>query len=184
MKIGVISDTHGSLTLWQKALQGPLRDVDLLLHAGDVLYHGPRNPLPAGYDPEMLAEAINGCPVPLLIVKGNCDSEVDQMLLDIPLQAPFLITDQPLGRILVTHGHYYSRDQAVELGRRFQIDIWISGHTHIPVLDRHEGIVFLNPGSCALPKGEQPAAGVAVITADKINLVELGTGNVYQSLSR
>jgi len=59
MKIGVISDTHGSLTAWQQVLSGPFQDVDLILHAGDVLYHGPRNPLPEGYQPGQLAEAIN-----------------------------------------------------------------------------------------------------------------------------
>jgi len=184
MKMGVISDTHGSLTIWNRALQGPLRDVDLLIHAGDVLYHGPRNPLPEGYEPASLADAINNCPIPTLIAKGNCDSEVDQMMLDIPLQAPFLITDQPLGRILVTHGHHYSLDQAVELGKRFQVDIWISGHTHIPMLERQGKQVFLNPGSCALSKGDQPISGVAVISAESIDLIDLGTGKPYSSLSR
>lgn len=184
MKVGVISDTHGSLAIWKKALQGPLRDADLLIHTGDVLYHGPRNPLPEGYAPEDLAGEINSCPIPVLIVKGNCDSEVDQMLLNIPLQAPFLITDQPVGRILATHGHHYSPDQALELGRRFQIDIWISGHTHIPVLEKRDGLIFLNPGSCSLPKGDRPVAGVAVITADQVDLIDLHTGSVYASLSK
>lgn len=184
MKIGVISDTHGSLTIWNKALQGPLGDVDLLIHAGDVLYHGPRNPLPEGYAPEQLAGVINTCPIPLLIVKGNCDSEVDQMLLNTPLQAPFLITDQPVGRILATHGHHYSLDQAVEMSERFQIDIWISGHTHIPVLEKRGNLILLNPGSCALPKGDQPVSSAAVITAAKIELINLDTGSVYASLSK
>ncbi|HHT35675.1 MAG: phosphodiesterase [Candidatus Wallacebacter cryptica] len=184
MKIGVISDTHGSLTAWQQALAGPFADVDFIIHTGDVLYHGARNPLPEGYAPADLAEAINACKLPIMIVKGNCDSEVDQMVLNVPLQSPFLITDQPVGRILATHGHYYDEAQTLVLAERYQIEIWISGHTHVPVLERTGNTIFLNPGSCSLPKGEEPRSCVAVITADELQLIDLNTKSVYKSLQR
>lgn len=184
MKIGVISDTHGSLTAWQQVLSGPFQDVDLILHAGDVLYHGPRNPLPEGYQPGQLAEVINQCTIPLMIAKGNCDSEVDQMVLNIPLQAPYLITDQPLGRILVTHGHHYLPEQALKMAEFYKIDIWISGHTHVQGIERHGQTYFVNPGSCSLPKGENPRRSVAVITDTEIKLIDLTTNTEYERVTR
>lgn len=184
MKIGVISDTHGSLTAWQQALAGPLADVDLIIHTGDVLYHGARNPLPEGYNPAELAEAINACRIPILIVKGNCDSEVDQMVLTTPLQSPFLITDQPLGRILATHGHYFDNQQSADLAERYQIEIWISGHTHVPLLEKREQTVFLNPGSCSLPKGEELHRSAAVIAEKQVQLIDLDTNLVFKQLDR
>lgn len=184
MKIGVISDTHGSLFAWNQAVNGPLHDVDLVLHGGDVLYHGARNPLPQEYQPAVLADLINAFKTPLMIVKGNCDSEVDQMVLDIPIQAPYLITDQPIGRILITHGHYYGQEQAEELASRYRIDIWISGHTHEPILEKCGETIFLNPGSCALPKGDQPRSSVAVISETEIVLVDLNTEEVFKRLAR
>lgn len=182
MKIGVISDTHGSLSAWEQALAGPLKDVDLILHAGDVLYHGPRNPLPEGYQPATLAEMINSCKIPIMIAQGNCDSEVDQMVLNIPIQSPFFITDQPLGRIFVTHGHRYNPEQVTEHADRYNIDIWISGHTHIPVLEKQTNTIILNPGSCSLPKGEQPHRSVAVISSSQIQLIDLDSNQVYQQV--
>lgn len=182
MKIGVISDTHGDLQAWQQALAGPFKDVDLILHAGDVLYHGPRNPLLDGYGPADLAEAINACEVPIMIAQGNCDSEVDQMVLDIKIQNPYVITDQPQGRILVTHGHRYNSEQIDGLIVHHKIDIWISGHTHIPILEKQGDVIFLNPGSCSLPKGEKPRRSVAIIESDQIQLVDIDTNQVYKTL--
>lgn len=181
MRIGVISDTHGSLIAWQKALK-ILQDVDLILHAGDVLYHGPRNPLPEGYQPAELAEELKHCPIPLMIVQGNCDCEVDQMVLSIPIQSPYLITDQPVGRILLTHGHRYNEEQVTELSARYKIDIWISGHTHVPVLKKQGDTILLNPGSTSLPKGEELHTGVAIINSEKIELIDLDTKRVSQGL--
>jgi len=79
MRIGFISDTHGGLAGWQEAMAGPFAEADLIIHCGDLLYHGPRNPMPKGYDPAALAQAMNASPAPLLIARGNCDSDVDQL---------------------------------------------------------------------------------------------------------
>ncbi len=75
-RLGIISDTHGNLRAWQAAL-AVWGEVDMILHAGDVLYHGPKNPLPEGYGPRELSEAMNASPVPLLFAQGNCDAEED-----------------------------------------------------------------------------------------------------------
>lgn len=183
MLLGIISDTHGSVKAWEDALNGPFRGVDLILHAGDVLYHGPRNPLPHSYDPSELADLINQCPIPVLIAKGNCDSEVDQMVIDIPLQAPYLITEQPLGRILVTHGHTYGDEAIQSMIENFSVDIWIAGHTHVPVLEQRGAAVYLNPGSPALPKGTGPLRSVALVTEKDIRLLDLDSGKPYSVMA-
>lgn len=182
MKIGLISDTHGSLQGWQKALSGPLNGADLILHAGDVLYHGPRNPLPEGYGGMELAQAINGCDTPILIARGNCDSEVDQMVIDLPMQSPYVYTQTKLGTIFVTHGHHYSPERCLALAKQYKVDFWISGHTHVPFLERQEGVVFINPGSPSLPKGSRLRKSVGLITEKEVQLIDIDSGEVYQRL--
>ena len=88
MKIAIISDTHGSITAFNRAMEvaGP---CDFIVHAGDILYHGPRNPLPEGYKPQELANAINALDVPFVAAAGNCDAPIDQALLSVPIQAPY-----------------------------------------------------------------------------------------------
>ena len=88
MKIGIISDTHGHEMAWADAYEKYFQDADMILHAGDVLYHGPRNPRKADYNPAGLVSRINSCPVPVVIAKGNCDSDVDASCLERPILAP------------------------------------------------------------------------------------------------
>lgn len=183
MRLGIISDTHGCVKAWEDALKGPFQDVDLILHAGDVLYHGPRNPLPKQYNPSTLAAIMNECSIPILAAKGNCDSEVDQMVLDVSLQAPYFITEQPIGRVLVTHGHTYSEDMIQALAQKFNIDIWVSGHTHVPGLQRQGSTIYLNPGSPSLPKGSELRRSVALITQEEIQLIDLDSGRPYENKS-
>ena len=82
MKIGIISDTHGCHERFSLAFDKYFKDADMIIHAGDVLYHGPRNPMLSNYNPAKLAEKLNSCSMPVVICRGNCDSEVDQMVLD------------------------------------------------------------------------------------------------------
>jgi putative phosphoesterase len=181
VKIGVVSDTHGSLTAWQKALDGPCRDADLILHAGDVLYHGPRNPFPREYKPADLAVAINNCPIPLLIARGNCDTEVDQAVLTVPLQSPYLLVQEGGKRIMVTHGHAASLDEQVRWAARCGVDLLITGHTHVPVLQRFDAILHLNPGSLSLPKQPEPIPTLALIEGEWVKVVELESGREIMS---
>ncbi|HBT46471.1 MAG TPA: phosphodiesterase [Peptococcaceae bacterium] len=173
-RIGVISDTHGDVAAWEKALEvwGPL---DLILHAGDVLYHGPRNPLVAGYGPPELAERINASPVPLLIAQGNCDAEVDQMVLAWPLQSPLVLVQTPFLRLIAVHGHGMDKEAMAGLARRYRADVLVCGHTHVPLLEEWEGIILFNPGSPSLPKGrEGPTVGL--IEGRTATLRALGSG--------
>lgn len=167
MRLGVISDTHGSVAAWQKALAGPLAGVDFLLHAGDFLYHGPRNPLPEGYDTRELARLINESPVPILAARGNCDADIDQVLLDWPILASYAVAQFGEIRVVISHGHLEDDEARLALARRYRADVWISGHTHVPVLAIRNRVLFLNPGSVALPKNDLLEATVALIEVDK-----------------
>ena len=186
MKIGVISDTHGSISAWKAAVKGIFRAVDLIIHAGDVLYHGPRNPLPDGYDPGALAREINGCAVPLLFCRGNCDSEVDQMVLEAPLASPYLFSQFGKLRIWAHHGHLFEDVATQSLTARWAASICITGHTHVWSLIRRDGAIFLNPGSPALPKDNGiPAVGM-VETGGKetiVSVLSLGDGSTLARLA-
>lgn len=177
MKVGIISDTHGVVLPWKRVLGQIFRDVEVILHAGDVLYHGPRNPVLEGYAPQELAIALNECPVPVLIARGNCDAEVDQMLLNIPLASPYLFTVLNGKRVLVHHGHSLQNDELEELTRRWDIDLCISGHTHVAAIEKKNGTVYFNPGSCSLPKGAG-VPSVGLWDNDRLLLICSDTGRV------
>ena len=127
----------------------------MLLHAGDVLYHGPRNPLPGGYGAKDLAEAINRYSGRLVIARGNCDADIDQLVIDVPIQAPYALVVVDGVSIMVTHGHMTSQDELAELMNRFKLDIIVTGHTHVP------GIVkpFGDKGGVILTRQPQLAEG-------------------------
>jgi hypothetical protein len=155
MRIGVISDTHGGLKCWQEVMNGIFSGVDLVIHAGDIFYHGIRNPQPEGYDTMTLAQEINDFQIPLIMCKGNCDSEVDQLVVDLPIQSPYIFCQFDELKILVHHGHLFTDEEMLRLASRWNFGICISGHTHIPRLEQKKNMVFLNPGSPALPKGDK-----------------------------
>lgn len=155
MKIAIISDVHGSLPALEQVLArlapwGP--DHYLLL--GDLLNHGPRNPVPEGYAPAAVAERLNTLASRIMAVRGNCDSEVDQMLLDFPITAPYNQMLMDGRRWFVSHGHLY-QPEAVPLPAG---SLFISGHTHLPVLRQDGERVLMNPGSICFPRGEWAAS--------------------------
>ncbi|HEY8462524.1 MAG TPA: phosphodiesterase [Bacillota bacterium] len=178
MKIGVISDTHGSLTAWRQVMEEYFATADLIIHSGDLLYHGPRNPLPEGYAPAELAEAINATSQPIIGVKGNCDAEIDQMLLQIPIQAPLAQIFTPHWKILVHHGHDFTADNLPSWATAY--NLIISGHTHRPGIVYQDGRIFLNPGSPALPKDDGQTPTVAIIAGTTIELWNIRTGKLIQ----
>lgn len=161
MLYGVISDTHGSFTAWQKALDGPFSDVDKIIHAGDLFYHGTRNPIPDGYDTLRLAESINKCELPVAIAMGNCDSEVDQMVCDLPIIHPFLVLDEQSARIMVQHWQHGGNAELAELIERFRPRVFVTGHTHVPELRVEAQTLILNPGSPSLTKRDDGRRTVA-----------------------
>ncbi len=154
MKLFVISDIHGSLECLKKALNAfEEEQADMILVLGDVLYHGPRNPIPNSYDPQSVAELLNNLKNKIIAVRGNCDSEVDQMLLEYPIMSDFSTVFWNERRIFITHGHLYNKDKLPNICPG---DILIHGHTHIPLAEIHQGIFVLNPGSITFPKENYP----------------------------
>ncbi len=154
MTILTISDIHGSHHYLERVLEVFHREeADLILILGDELYHGPRNPLPDGYNPKLVAETLNNYKDKIIAVRGNCDSEVDQMVLDYPITSDLSTIFWEGRRITATHGHIYNEDKLPPVSSG---DILIYGHTHLPLAKKEEGIYILNPGSISLPKGGNP----------------------------
>lgn len=166
--LGVLSDTHGSLSAWRSALE-LFKDTEAILHAGDVLYHGPRNPIPGGYTPSDLADAIKDYEGTLLISRGNCDADVDQMVLGLPL-VPYVVIWWNGRKIFMMHGDNFPlfRQTALDL----RADLAISGHTHVSSVVREKETIFLNPGSTTIPKGKDPAS-VAIVDGERIRILTL-----------
>ena len=184
MKIGVISDTHGCRDHWAKAYDKFFKDADLIIHSGDVLYHGPRNPRKADYNPAGLVERINGCSVPVVIAQGNCDSPVDASCLDVPICAPYAFVIVDGVRILVTHGDACMSDEEKDAwAKKFHADLFISGHIHTTVLEKRGGTVFLNPGSAALSKRADGKETCAVLEDGVVRIYEIATGTVLEELA-
>ncbi|WP_371376100.1 phosphodiesterase [Thalassotalea aquiviva] len=148
----VISDIHGCITYLQQALnkfeQGQYRNILLL---GDVLNHGPRNPLVDVYDPKACIALLNQYADKIVAVRGNCDGEVDQMVLNFPLLSDMAVLMLSNHRVILSHGHLYNKDANDTFFARG--DVYLSGHTHIPRAEYLEQKYLLNPGSITLPKG-------------------------------
>lgn len=153
MKLLIISDIHGSCERLQEVLKTPYH-FDAVLLVGDAMYHGPRNPILDDYNPQGVADLLNSITVPIIAVRGNCDSEVDQMLCHFKMMQDYTLTEINGRRIFCTHGHLI--DPWTE-GVKTGADIFISGHTHVPVLNLQDATLLYNPGSIALPKEGHPA---------------------------
>ncbi len=150
MKWLIASDIHGSAFYCRKLMEAiKTHTPERVILLGDLLYHGPRNPLPEGYAPMEVAAMLNE--LRPFCVRGNCDAEVDQMVLTFPIMAEYALL--PLGdkTVFLTHGHKNGPDDLPPLK---QGDILISGHTHVPMDKVINGIRCLNPGSTSLPKEE------------------------------
>ncbi len=154
MKYLFASDIHGSATAAQKLKDLFLSEnADFLVLCGDLLYHGPRNDLPDGYAPKKVIKILNSLSDKIIAVRGNCDTEVDQMVLDFPMLCDYtLIADNGV-KIYVSHGHIYNKDVPLKLANG---DILVCGHTHILDIDKKELFTYLNPGSVSIPKENNP----------------------------
>ncbi len=150
MKLMIASDIHGSAR-WCRAMLDALRreGADRLLLLGDLLYHGPRNDLPDEYAPKQVIAMLNDTREKLLCVRGNCEAEVDQMVLDFPVMADYCALMWEGRVIYATHGHHLGEDNPPPLGPG---GLLLCGHTHVPACRRHEAFTYLNPGSVSLPK--------------------------------
>lgn len=180
MKLLVASDIHGSLSAAQRVVDAFEREeADYLLFLGDALYHGPRNPLPDEYHPAEVAKLLNTYADRIIAVRGNCDSEVDQMLLDFPITAEYQNMPLPYFKLFATHGHIF--DQRTMPASVVSGNLFVFGHIHIPILTVNENnVLILNPGSAALPKeGHEPT--YATITDNAI-MIKTFDGEVYRDM--
>ena len=152
MRIMVASDIHGSGYFCEKMVDAYRREkCDRLLLLGDILYHGPRNDLPREYNPKMVIELLNGISGEILCVRGNCEAEVDQMVLDFPVMAEYAVLFVKGRMIYATHGHVFNEDRLPKLKDG---DILLHGHTHVAACREINGgrNVYMNPGSVSIPK--------------------------------
>lgn len=154
MKLLIASDVHGSAYYCRQLLEAYKREgAEKLILLGDVLYHGPRNDLPKEYAPKEVIAMLNPMKEEILCVRGNCDTEVDQMVLEFPILADYGFLYEKGHMIFLTHGHVFNEKNLPMLKNG---DILLHGHTHVPVCREHDTYVYLNPGSVSIPKEESP----------------------------
>jgi putative phosphoesterase len=184
MRVGMISDTHGDAAAWRQAM-GIFEACELILHAGDHLYHGAFNPVLPTYDPKELARGMNECAIPVLHARGNCDSEVDQFALKEPIMTPYVFCRLEGLNILVTHGDGMDKTQLVELGLAYGAHLLVRGHTHIYGIWEHGSMLVCNPGSPSLPKGDG-VPSVGILEDGEVTLFDVRSGDrlVSRSLPR
>lgn len=176
MKILIASDIHGSAYYCRMLLDALEREkADRLFLLGDILYHGPRNDLPRDYAPKEVIAMLNPLKEKLFCVRGNCDTEVDQMVLNFPILADYAIL--PLGDrvIYATHGHNLNCDNPPPLCKG---DILLNGHTHISADKDMGNFRYLNPGSVSIPK-EQSPHGYMTLENGEFLWKRLENGEIY-----
>lgn len=152
MKLLIASDIHGDLAAAEAILSLFYKEsCDKILLLGDILYHGPRNDLPDSYNPKEVIKLLNENRSSILAVRGNCDTEVDQMVLDFPILADYICLSLDGLTVYATHGHKFNTDNPLPLSNG---EILLHGHTHIPTsVEFDNNNHYLNPGSVAIPKG-------------------------------
>lgn len=168
MKIGVLSDTHGSLVQTKKALDA-LGKCDLYIHLGDVLYHGPRNPLFKSYNPQELGIFLRDKEI--TYIKGNCDSDVDCMYTGKDISKKERFFNLGKLKIYAVHGYEESLEERIERARKLGANVLLFGHSHIKMLKEVKGLVIVNPGSTSLPKDGSPSC--ALYENGKWKLIQL-----------
>lgn len=181
MKWMIASDLHGSAYYCRKMLEAFEREgADRLFLLGDLLYHGPRNALPREYAPKEVIPLLNGKKEKLLCVRGNCDAEVDQMVLEFPVLADYAVL--PVGRRLIyaTHGHIYHVKNLPPLAPG---DVLLHGHTHVPAWTEFgQGNLYLNPGSVSIPKENSPHSYMT-LEGNTMQWKELESSAVFHELT-
>ncbi|MCL5770768.1 MAG: phosphodiesterase [Actinobacteria bacterium] len=186
MKIGLISDTHGDLDAFNRAYD-IIKECDIIMHSGDLFYHGLFNLIKETYNPLELSKLINGIKKPIIYSRGNCDSEVDQLAVDFDILDPvriFYYNDENI--IYLHHGHKKKDEELIDLSRKFKFNIVVSGHTHIYRIEKKGNVIFINPGSPSLPKGgNPPTIGEIDFDNNEINITNINdrkkliTSNIF-----
>ncbi len=150
MKWMIASDIHGSAFYCEKLLAAFAEEkAEKLLLLGDLLYHGPRNDLPNLYNAKEVIRLLNEKKENILCVRGNCDAEVDQMVLEFPIMSDYAVICDEGYTIFATHGHLSGENNPPMLKNK---EVLLCGHTHVPKCAEHEGFIYMNPGSVSIPK--------------------------------
>ena len=163
----VASDIHGSSYYCKKLMEAYEKEkVDTLILLGDILYHGPRNDLPKDYAPKEVIALLNPLKDNIICMQGNCDAEVDQMVLNFPINPGYLVLNHECsGRnFIITHGHHININAMIEHNAN---DILLHGHTHVPCCVIKEDYIYMNPGSTSIPK-ENSHHGYILITEEEV----------------
>ena len=154
MKWLIASDLHGSAYYCKQLLAAFEREgADRMLLLGDLLYHGPRNELPRDYDTKAVTALLNEHAKDILAVRGNCDADIDQVVLNFPIWADYALLAEEKRLVFATHGHLFHLEHLPPL---HQGDILLHGHTHVPACETRNGVTYLNPGSQSIPKENSP----------------------------
>ena len=150
MKWFIASDIHGSAAWCERLLRRYAEEgADRLVLLGDILYHGPRNDLPEGYAPKEVIAQLSPLKDRILCVRGNCEAEVDQMVLPFPVLADYALLAEETRLVYLTHGHIHNAQNLPPISAG---DVLLHGHTHVPCCETVQGIHVLNPGSVSIPK--------------------------------
>lgn len=178
MKIIIASDLHGSAYYTELLIDYYKRsNASKLLLLGDLLYHGPRNDLPREYDCKKVAELLNSVSDEIIAVRGNCDSEVDQMMLDFPCLADYAFVCDEYVKMYATHGHIYNKENLPKLQKG---TVLLNGHFHVQEFSKEDGYTYINPGSVAIPKGDNAVHSCIEYENGVFKFVDIVTDTVYQ----
>ncbi len=154
MRLMIASDIHGSAYYCRELMNAYEKEQpERLVLLGDILYHGPRNDLPKDYAPKEVIAMLNPMAQQLLCVRGNCDTEVDQMVLDFPVLSDYAVIFDGKHTLYLTHGHVYDAAKPI---KGCKGGIMLGGHTHVPTVTEADGFVYANPGSVSIPKENSP----------------------------
>jgi putative phosphoesterase len=179
MRLMIASDIHGSAYYCEKMIKAYEEEkADKLLLLGDILYHGPRNDLPRDYNPKQVITMLNKIAMEILCVKGNCESEVDQMVLEFPVMAEYCILYLDSRMLFATHGHKWNEANLPQLKAS---DILLGGHTHVPKYEKQGNFIYMNPGSVSIPK-EDSANGYMIMEDMKFMWKDF-EGNCYNEVN-
>ena len=170
MKLMIASDIHGSAYYCLEMLDAMKKECpDRLLLLGDILYHGPRNDLPLEYEPKKVIKMLNELKNSIFCVRGNCDTEVDQMVLEFPVMADYCILTAGSRLVYVTQGHNFNTEHLPPMQSG---DILLHGHTHVPVIKDCGDYTYINPGSVSIPK-ENSAHSYLILEDGKFTFGDL-----------
>ena len=180
MKLMIASDIHGSARYCRELLEAFDREgADRLLLLGDILYHGPRNDLPEEYAPKQVLAMLNARKDRIFCVRGNCDTEVDQMVLEFPILADYCLLPVGSRLIYATHGHLWNETCPPPMAEG---TVLLNGHFHVPACTPHGNYLYINPGSTSIPKGGS-AHGYLMLEDGKFRWMDLESGALVRSES-